>query len=420
MTPSGRTLAEKIFSRAASRDVRAGETVIAKVDRLMSHEGFRFVARVLTEAGIDRLWDPSRVVIVLDHAVPAPDEATAKEHAFIRKEVEKLGIQDFFDVRGGISHQVMVEKGYVRPGELVLGTDSHSTMYGALGAAGTGIGFSEAAYALTTGTLWFTVPETLRITMHGSLRPGVLSKDAMLFLLGSKTVEGAQHRSIEWRGDGAEGLSIESRMTMANMAVEMGAKLGLFEPDEKTYRYLDTAGVSRDAYTPLHADDDATYVESIEMDLSTLEPQVAMPHSPDNVRPVSALKGTRINQALLGSCTNARIEDLRLAAAVLRGKQVAKHVRLYISPASVAVYRQAMSEGLLEDFMAAGGVVLNSGCGACFGKHMGVLGPDEVCISSTNRNFQGRMGSAEARVFLASPITVAASAIAGEIVPGAI
>jgi 3-isopropylmalate/(R)-2-methylmalate dehydratase large subunit len=394
----------------------AGDTVVARIDRMMSHEGFRHVARTLNESGVKRVWDPSRMVIVLDHAVPAPDENTAKSHTFIREQAEQFGIERFYDVRGGISHQVMVEKGHVRPGELIIGTDSHSTMYGALGAAGTGIGFTEGAYAAATGQLWFTVPESILFRLHGRLRAGVVSKDVLLFLAGKITMEGASYKSVEWLGEGARELSVESRMTMSNMAVELGGKFGFFEPDEKTREYLREHGVADDDYTPVHPDADARYEAVHEIDLSSIEAQVALPHSPDNVRPVSEVRGIKVNQALLGSCTNARIEDLRLAASVLRGRTVAKHVRMYISPASVDVYRQAMREGLLEDFMAAGAIVLNSGCGACFGQHLGLLAPGEVCISSTNRNFQGRMGSAQARVYLASPLTVAASAVAGEIV----
>jgi 3-isopropylmalate/(R)-2-methylmalate dehydratase large subunit len=411
----GMTLAEKILSRAADKLAYAGDTVIARVDRIMSHEGFRFVARTLDDAGVARVWDPERIIIVLDHNVPAPDEASAQAHAFIRSRVEKYGIVTSYDVRGGISHQVMVEKGHVRPGELVLGTDSHSTMYGALGAAGTGIGFTEGAYVCATGTLWFTVPQTIRYHLVGKLRPGVLSKDILLHLAGRFTMEAAQYKSIEWTGEGATALSVEARMTMANMAVELGAKFGFFAPDEKTFRYLEDHGAARTSYQPVVADDDAVYSESHEIDVGSLEPQVALPHTPDNVRPLSEVRGRRVNQALLGSCTNARIEDLRLAAGVVRGRTIAKHVRMYVSPASMDVYRQAMREGLLEDFLAAGAVVLNPGCGACFGKHLGLLGAKEVCISSTNRNFQGRMGSPQAEVYLASPLTVAASAVAGHL-----
>lgn len=410
-----RTLAEKILSRASGEEARAGDTVVARVDRLMGHEGFRLAAMVLEEAGVERVWDPGRIVIILDHAVPAPDETSAQSHATIRRQVEKYGIPTFYDTRGGISHQVMCEKGHVAPGELIVGTDSHSTMYGALGAAGTGIGFTEAAYVCATGTLWFTVPETIRYRLHGELAPGVMSKDLMLELAGRFTVEGAAYRSIEWCGPGAASLSVESRMTMANMAVEIGAKFGFFAPDEKTYAYLAEHGLPPGSYAPLHPDPGAAYLETHDVDLAAVEPQVALPHSPDNVRPVSEVAGQRVDQAVLGSCTNARIEDLRVAARYLRGRTVARHVRMYVSPASIDVYRQAMREGLLEVFLDAGAVVLNPGCGACFGKHMGLLAAGEVCISSTNRNFQGRMGSAQARVFLASPLTVAASAVAGEI-----
>jgi 3-isopropylmalate/(R)-2-methylmalate dehydratase large subunit len=412
------TMAEKILSRASGKEARRGDVVIAKLSRLMSHESFRHVTKCLSDAGIDEVWDPSRIILVLDHAVPAPDEASAAAHALIREAAERLKIETFYDVRGGICHQVMVEKGHVAPGDLICGTDSHSTMYGALGAAGTGIGVTEAAYACATGTLWFTVPETIRYVLKGTLRPGVFSKDIMLSIAGKFSVEAAQYRAIEWHGEGTSALSVESRMVLSNMAVEIGAKFGFIPPDEKTFTYLEEHGVPRGSYEALLPDADAEYVETHEIDLSTLEPQVALPHSPDNVKPLSATKGLKIHQALLGSCTNARIEDLRIAAGYLRGKQVAKHVRMYVSPASVDVYRQAMREGLLEDFMAAGAVVLNPGCGACFGKHLGVLAANEVCISSTNRNFQGRMGSPKAQVFLASPLTVAASAVAGEIAEG--
>jgi 3-isopropylmalate/(R)-2-methylmalate dehydratase large subunit len=412
----GRTMAEKILSRAADTEACVGDTVVARVDRVMGHEGFMRAARLLEEAGLTRVWDPDRIVIILDHIVPAPDEASAQMHATIRRQVEKFGISAFYDTRGGISHQVMCEKGHVAPGELIVGTDSHSTMYGALGAAGTGLGFSETAYACATGTLWFTVPETVAYRLHGRLRPGVMSKDLMLAIAGRFTVEAAQYKAIEWLGDGAASLSVESRMTMANMAVEVGAKFGFFAPDEATFQYLEEHGLPRGSYQPLPPDPDATYCEVHDLDLAAVEPQVALPHSPDNVRPVSEVVGQRVDQAVLGSCTNARIEDLRLAAAYMRGKTVARHVRMYVSPASIEVYRQAMREGLLEDFLEAGAVILNPGCGACFGKHLGLLAAGEVCISSTNRNFQGRMGSSEARVFLASPLTVAASAVAGVIV----
>lgn len=412
----GLTMSEKILSRASGQEARAGDTVVAQVDRLMGHEGFRGAAMVLEKVGIDRVWDPDRVVVILDHMVPAPDEAAAIGHAIVRKQVERYQVAHFYDTRGGISHQVMCEKGFVAPGDLIVGTDSHSTMYGALGSAGTGIGFTEAAYVLATGTLWFTVPETIAFRLHGELGPGVMSKDLMLAIAGRWSVEGAQYKAVEWLGEGAESLSVESRMTMANMAVEIGAKFGFFAPDEKTFAYLEEHGLPRGSYQPVTPDADAGYEAVHDIDLAAIEPQVAMPHSPDNVRPVSELLGQRVDQAVLGSCTNARIEDLRLAADYIRGKTVAGHVRMYVSPASSDVYRQAMREGLLEDFMAAGAIVLNPGCGACFGRHLGLLAPGEVCISSTNRNFQGRMGSAEARVFLASPLTVAASAVAGEIV----
>lgn len=409
------TIAQKILSRSAQADAKVGDTLMCKIDKLMCTESFRGVASILKEAGIKKVWDPEKIMIVFDHYVPASDEASATIHAGIREQVEKFGIKNFYDVNAGISHQIMMEKGHVLPGELIVGADSHSTMYGALGAAGTGVGGTEAAYISATGNLWLVVPETILFYLRGELRPGVMSKDLVLYIAGKIKSDGASYKAIEWRGDGANSLSVESRMTVSNMAVELGAKFGFFEFDKKAQAYLTALGLPQQNYELAQADKDAEYCEKYEIDLSTLEPQVAAPYSPDNVRNLSEVKGVKIHQALLSSCTNARIEDLRLAAQVMRGRKIAKHVRMYVSPASHSIYIQALKEGLIEDFMNAGAVVVNSGCGACFGKHQGLLAAGEVCISSTNRNFQGRMGSTEAQVYLASPVTVAASAISGEI-----
>jgi homoaconitate hydratase family protein len=412
----GKTLAEKILSQHSGSDARAGDQVVARVSKLMSHEGFRHVARTLRECGVERLWDATRVILILDHVVPAPDELSASQHVEIRNAASYFGIPEsnFYDVRGGISHQVMCERGHVRPGELIVGTDSHSTMYGALGCAGVAVGFTEGAYVATTGKLWFLVPETIRVELDGTLGGGVTSKDIVLHLCGQFGSDMAQYRSIEYHGSGARALTVESRMTMSNMGAELGAKFAFFLPDDKTTEYLDAAGAGPD-YEAVLPDSDAEYTRRIPIDVATLEPQVACPHDVENVKPISEVAGTKVNQAYLGSCTNARIEDLRAAARLLRGRQVARGVRLYVSPASQRVYSAAAREGLLEIFVEAGAVVLNPGCGPCFGRHLGLLGDGEVCISSSNRNFKGRMGSATANVYLGSPLTVAASAIAGEL-----
>ena len=412
---TAKTLAEKLLSRHADRDARAGDQVVARIDALMSHEGWRYVHKVLVGAGVETLWDPDRIILILDHGVPAPDEATANAHRDIRQSAQRFGIPDehFYDVRGGICHQVMCERGHVRPGDLVVGTDSHSTLYGALGCGGVAIGFTEAAYVATTGKLWFMVPESIAVDLSGSLQTGVMSKDLVLYMCGAYGSDMAQYKSIEYLGAGAHGMSVESRMTVANMGAELGAKFAFFPPDEHAETYVKEAG-GAPGYEMLLPDADARYEQRINIDLSELAPQVACPYSPENVKPVTEVDAS-IDQAYLGSCTNARIEDLRAAADILDGNTVARGVRLYISPASQMVYKAAAREGLLERFIDAGAVILNPGCGPCFGKHLGLLGSGEACISSSNRNFRGRMGAADAQVYLGSPQTVAASAIAGRV-----
>lgn len=352
----GKTIAEGILSAHADRDARAGDQVVARIDALMNHESFRNVSRVMVEAGVERLWDTQRVYVILDHGVPAPDELTASQHVDIRRMAEKFRIPDsnFYDVRGGISHQVMCERGHVRPGELVVGTDSHSTMYGALGCAGVAVGVTEGAYVATTGKLWFLVPDTIRVQLDGELTEGVASKDLVLYLCGKYGSDMAQYKSLEYVGPGAAAMSVEARMTVANMGAELGAKFAFFAPDDKTAAYLAAAGVTGDV-RPVRADPDAVYSQDIAVDLTTLEPQVACPSSVENVKPVAAVDAV-IHQAYLGSCTNARIEDLRAAARVLAGRRVARGVRLYVSPASQWVYRAAAREGLFEIFLEAGAV----------------------------------------------------------------
>ena len=409
----GQTIAEKIFSDKLGRTVRAGEYIIAPIDCAMLHEGFALSWMQLMSAGVSEIWDPEKVVVLFDHYIPAPTERLAAAQMMIRNIIQSTGIKHYYGEREGICHQVMMEKGHARPGALVVGTDSHTCTYGALGAAGTGLGTTEMAYVLARGELWFKVPETVRFVMTGRLPERVTSKDIILFIAGKFGAEAAQYRSVEFTGDAADALSVEGRITMSNMAVEIGAKFGFFNVDEKTLAYLD--GRIKNGATMLSADSDAVYEATHGVDVSGLEPQVACPHSVDNVRPVGEVAGTAVNQAVLGSCTNGRYEDLELAAEILEGRSVDPFTRLYVYPASREVYLKAMESGVLKTLSEAGAIICNPSCGPCFGGHTGLLAPGEKCISSTNRNFKGRMGSSEAEVYLASPATVAASAIKGAI-----
>jgi len=411
----GMTMAEKILARASGRDqVRPGDFVTAKIDVAMVHEGLGMgVSASMRETGVTRIWDPDKVVFLLDHYVPAPTVKTAEMHKSIRQDVADFGIKVNYGESEGVCHQVMIDKGHALPGRLIVATDSHTTTYGALGAAGTGVGFSEMAYVLATGELWFRVPETIRFVLKGQLKPRITSKDVLLYIAGKYTAEVAQYKAIEYTGPAAERMSLESRVTMSNMSVELGAKFGFFAADEKTLAYL--AAATDKPLSPFKADPDAVYEQTYEVDVSDLEPQIAVPFTVDNVKPISKLGEVAINQAVLGSCTNGRLEDLQLGAEILKGKTVHPGVRLLVIPASRTVYRKALDSGLLSVFLEANAIICNPSCGPCFGQHMGQLASGEVCVASINRNFKGRMGSPEARVYLASPATVAASAVTGKI-----
>ena len=415
----GMTMAEKILARASGRkEVKPGEYITAKVDQVMSQEAFAEVYRILKEEGIDWVWDRSKIALMLDHKVPPPTVADAEAHKLIREGVKKLGIEGWHDMRAGICHQIMGEKGHIIPGELVLGTDSHSTTYGAFGAAGAGIGVSEMAYVMATGELWMRVPSTIKMVIRGDLPKGVTSKDILLFIAGKYTTQVAQYKAVEFKGPAAERMSMASRMTMANMGVEIGAKFAFFEADQKTVDYL-LPYVKEEAKNRVgifQPDPDARYEHLYEINVSRLEPQVAFPHDVGNVKPISEVGDIRVNQAFLGSCTNGRLEDLEIAAGLLKGKKVHPEVRLIVFPASWEIYLKALRGGILETLIEAGAVVCNPGCGPCLGGHMGLLAAGERCIASSNRNFKGRMGSTEAEVYLGSPATVAASAVAGRIV----
>jgi 3-isopropylmalate/(R)-2-methylmalate dehydratase large subunit len=410
----GATLAQKILARASGKtDVEPGQYVTANIDLAMVNDQMPAAYKMLVEAGIERVWDPNKVVVVLDHFTPSPTVERAESAKIVKGGVKALHINNFYGQRAGVAHQVIPEKGWIVPGELVVASDSHTTTYGALGAAATGIGFSEMAYVLATGTLWFNVPETIRFHMLGKLQAGVMSKDVILHIAGKYSSEVAQYKSVEFSGPVAKQMSLASRMTMSNMAVEIGAKFGFFEPDEKVTQYL--AGRTEKAFTLVKPDKDATYEKTYEVDVTALEPQVALPFTVDNVKPISEVGDIRVDQALLGSCTNGRLEDLKVAAKILEGRKVHPDTRLLVIPASAEVYQEALKEGVLSILLDSGGILCPPGCGPCFGAHMGLLASGETCVASINRNFKGRMGSPESKVYLASPATVAASAVEGKI-----
>ncbi len=412
----GKTFAEKILAKKAGKgSVVPGEIVVVQPDYVMSHDNSAAIYGKFKSIGAKRVFNPDQVLIILDHCVPAASEKYASNHKTVREFVEKYGIKNFYDINTGVCHQVAIEKGYARPGRLIVGSDSHTVSYGALGAFSCGIGRSEAAAIWATGEIWLKVPRTIKVEFKGKLN-GATAKDAMLYLIGMIGADGALYRSVEFTGEGAKTFSIADRIVFSNMSVEMGAKNGYFAPDEKTFEYLRERGISKSEYEVILPDEDAEYERVIEIDLSQIKPQVAKPHTVDNVSPVEEVKGTKIHQALIGTCTNGRIEDIRAAVKVLEGKKVNPKVRLLVFPASMEVYMQALKEGLFEKIIEAVGIVMNPGCGPCLGAHEGVLAPGEVCISTANRNFKGRMGCKDAEIYLASPETVAASAIAGEIV----
>ncbi|HHH80195.1 MAG TPA: 3-isopropylmalate dehydratase large subunit, partial [Thermoplasmatales archaeon] len=391
----GETIAEKILARAAGKKkVDAGDIVDASVDLAMSHDNAALVSKVFKEVGVSHVWDPSRIVIVLDHRVPANTIKAAEAHKSIREFVEEQGIKHFYDVGVGICHQVLPEKGFVRPGMLIVGTDSHTTTYGAFGAFSTGIGATEMAGVWATGKLWLKVPETFRMIVNGKLSDMVMAKDVILHIIGGIGADGANYKAIEFYGETIDDFSVASRMTVSNQAMEAGAKVAIIPPDRKTIGYIKER-TSKEVKS-VFADEDAEYEKTFEFDVSDLEPQIACPHTVDNVKPVGEVEGLHIDQAVLGSCTNGRLEDLAIAAEILKGKRIAEHVRMIVVPASREIYMQAMEKGYVKIFLEAGATIINPGCGPCLGAHQGILASGERAITSTNSNFRGRMGSTEA------------------------
>mgnify|MGYP001627158993 CR=1 FL=1 len=404
----GQTLAEKILSRKAGREVRAGELVVVEVDQVMVVDSIAgsFFKRLEYLEATPRY--PERVSIVIDHVAPAANLEVAKAQKEIREWGRRHGIR-VFDVGRGVCHQVLVEEGLAQPGWVVVGSDSHSTTYGAVGAFGTGMGATDIALAAASGRTWLRVPESVKVVFRGQLPPGVAAKDAALEMVRRLTAEGATYMAVEIHlQDGAEAFSRGERMTLANLTVEAGAKAGLVVPSGEVlelYRVPDW----------LYPDPDATYVQEVEIDLTRLTPRVSVPFFVDNVHEVAEVKGKRVDQVFIGTCTNGRIEDLRAAAEVLKGRKVAPGVRLLVIPASSEVLEEAARDGTLLTLLEAGATIGTPGCGPCMGRHMGVLAPGEVCVSTSNRNFRGRMGAPDAEIYLASPRVAAASAVAGYI-----
>lgn len=410
------SISQKILSRASGHPgiAEPGEIVEADIDYAMSHDGTSVLAiRSFREMGSERVWDPERVVVPFDHIVPANNETAADLQREVREWAREQRISHLFDCGTGVCHQVFPEQGFALPGTLLVGADSHSCTYGAFGAFGTGVGATDMAEIYSAGRLWFRVPETIGIKVEGRLAPFVSAKDIALQVIGDLGADGATYKAVEYIGPAIEGLSISGRMTLCNLGVEMGAKAAIVPPDEKTDEWL--RGRARQPYTQVFSDPDS-YQQQYDYDIAELEPQVAAPFRVDNVRPVSELAGLKIDQAFIGTCTNGRLEDLEAAAGILKGKRV--RARTLVIPASREVLLDALKRGIIQTLVEAGAMIGPPGCGPCLGAHMGVLAEGEVCVSTSNRNFPGRMGKG-GLVYLASPATVAASALQGRLaVPG--
>jgi len=411
----GMTLSEKILARASSRSsVSPGEIVTCDIDLLMLHEITGPLAvQVFEEMGFKKVWRSEKVAVIFDHNIPPSDVNSAQQMKFMRSFVQKQGIERFYDVgRGGIAHQILVQEGVAKPSSIVVGADSHTCTAGAVGAFAVGVGSTEAAAILGTGKMWFKVPSTVRIKVVGEVKEPITSKDIILEVIGRIGASGALYKAVEFSGEAVSKMSIGTRMTLTNMAVEMGAKTGLIEPDEVTRKHFQSLNEHIEVLT---SDKDASYEQTQRFNSFEIEPKIAAPSAVDNVMDVKDVEGERIDQAFLGSCTNGRMEDLRIATRILEGRRIHSRVRLLVNPASMKIYKQAVQEGLIEKLVNSGAAVCCPTCGPCLGMSQGVLAADEVCISTSNRNFVGRMGERSSKVYLASPATVAASALAGEI-----
>ena len=409
----GQTIAEKIISKHAGHDVKAGELCIAKVDVAAVQDGTGpLTVQEFKKIGKKELANPDRTILFIDHAAPSPRKELSNTHMILREFAKETGAV-MSDTGAGVCHQRLVET-FVNPGEILVGADSHTCTSGALGAFATGMGSTDIAVAMALGKTWIKVPATFKIEVNGEFQKGVYAKDLILHLIGLIGADGATYKALEFSGSTIENMSMADRFTVANMAVEAGAKAGLFKTDEKTKAYLKEHG-REDKFKEIYPDDDAVYERVIEIDASKIEPVVSCPHTVDNTKPAKELGDIKLNQVFIGTCTNGRIEDLRIAASILKGKKVNQDVRLIVVPASKDIYLKALEEGLLKIFVEAGASVLAPGCGPCVGVHAGILGDGEVCLATQNRNFQGRMGNTKGFIYLASPATAAVSAITGYI-----
>ena len=412
---NGHTTAEKILAKSAGLDeVWPGDHIICKVDMAMAHDmGTPSIIKYFEEMGVKEVWDPSKIVCVMDHIAPSHHVADADSKVSIRKFIQNVGIENFYDVGSGISHNVLPEYGHIRPGELVVGTDSHTTSHGTFGAAGTGLGYTDMAYVLATGETWLRVPETIKFEFSGEFSRGVGAKDLILHIAGEFGTDFGQYKSIEYTGDPIDLMGLDDRFMFPNMSIELGAKFGFTPVDSKVTKYIDKR--TDIPYKPEYADRDAEYLQVHRMDVSKIDPKISTPHKVGNVVGVGEVENIELDQVFIGSCTNGKFEDLKIAAEILNGNKVNKNTRLIVTPASRAVYSRALKEGIIEVLTNAGAVVTNSTCGACVGRGMGIIGEGEVCLAAMNRNFRGRMGSYESEIYLSSVATAATSAIAGSI-----
>ena len=411
----GKTFAEKVLARnTGQHDVRPGQILEIHPDVALSHDNTAAIFGIFERMGAARVRHPENLAIFLDHAAPAPTTKHAENHRIIRQFVADQGVDHFFDVGRGICHQVLVEEGLALPGEIVLGSDSHTPHAGVMGAFGAGIGRSEIASIWALGSIWLRVPESMRINAYNTLPLGVTSKDLALNVVGEIGADGALYMSVEWHGEAIEQLDLSQRAVLPNMMAEAGAKNSFIPPDDLVRQFLDKRAARE--YEAIHPDSDADYAIELSVDAGSIEPMIACPHTVDNVKPLSKVVGIKVDQAFLGTCTNGRLEDVAAAAEIVKGRRISRHTRLLVIPASSQVYLDAMRLGYLETLLESGAVIESPGCGPCMGNHMGVPAEGEVTISSANRNFQGRMGTKNSEIYLASPQVVAASAIAGEII----
>jgi len=409
----GKTISEKILSAHSGQDAKAGDIVIATLDFIMGQDGTSgIIVDSFNQMGGKKMADPSKFVICIDHSAPSPNEGVSAIHKKIRDFTKAQG-NLLYDIGCGVCHQLLPEQGLVVPGDLVIGADSHTCTYGAINVFATGMGSTDVAAGVISGKLWFKVPETIKVLYKGKLAKGVYSKDMILKLIGDIGADGATYQALEFYGETIDALSVDARFTISNMAIECGAKVGLMRADQKVLDYVKIH--SKKKPNPVEADPDANYIKTFEVDVSKLEPMVAKPHTVDNVSSVKEVEGTPIQQGYLGTCTNGRVEDLRIAASILKGKQVNPETRLIVAPASKQVLMDAMKEGIVQTLLEAGAVFVTPGCGPCVGTHNGVPSDGENVISTANRNFKGRMGNPNAFIYLASPATVAASMIEGKI-----